>query len=129
MGLVAACVYLFILIAFRPFCFYKDIVAVTSRNGQRHITLKLEDEEIGRSHRFPYSKVSYITEMLRIRPNYRKGLSVEAIADLPVTALIIPVGLRSTRCNDYPGNRGRFWRLTLAPQVLHTCHCLLPPSS
>ena len=58
-GVIAACVYLFVLIAFRPFCFYKDIVAVTSGNGHGDITLKLEEAETGRSlHRFPYSKVS-----------------------------------------------------------------------
>ncbi len=61
-GIIAACVYLVVLIAFRPFCFYKDIVAVTSGNGHRNITLKVEEAETDRAlHRFPYSQVSRAT--------------------------------------------------------------------
>lgn len=81
MGLVAACVYLFVLIAFRPFCFYKDIVAATSGNGNKGGHVKLAEAELGRSlHRFPYNKVSQPntdTELPSVIPLYK-------IADLVI---------------------------------------------
>lgn len=58
MGAVCAAVYLFTLICFIPFPFYKDIVAATSGGGNRDVVIELEHLETGRFlHRFPHSKV------------------------------------------------------------------------
>jgi UDP-N-acetylglucosamine--dolichyl-phosphate N-acetylglucosaminephosphotransferase len=58
MGAVAALVYLFIIVVFIPWPFYKDIVAATSGGGNRDVMKELEEVETGRLlHRFPHNKV------------------------------------------------------------------------
>lgn len=62
MGAVCAVVYLFTLLVFIPFPFYKDIVAATSGGGNRDIILQVQEVETGRFlHRFPHSKVGLQT--------------------------------------------------------------------
>jgi hypothetical protein len=52
-------VYIFVLIVFIPWPFYKDIVAATSGGGNRDVMKELEQVETGRFlHRFPHNKVS-----------------------------------------------------------------------
>jgi hypothetical protein len=59
MGAVCAMVYIFVLIVFIPWPFYKDIVAATSGGGNRDVMKELEQVETGRFlHRFPHNKVS-----------------------------------------------------------------------
>ena len=58
MGAVCAVVYLFAIIVFIPFPFYKDIVAATSGGGNRDVTTEVEHVDTGRYlRRFPHSKV------------------------------------------------------------------------
>jgi UDP-N-acetylglucosamine--dolichyl-phosphate N-acetylglucosaminephosphotransferase len=58
MGAVCAMVYLFTIIIFIPWPFYKDIVVATSGGGNRDVMKELEMVETGRFlHRFPHSKV------------------------------------------------------------------------
>lgn len=58
MGAVCAMVYLFIIVVFIPWPFYKDIVAATSGGGNRDVMKELEEVETGRLlHRFPHNKV------------------------------------------------------------------------
>jgi hypothetical protein len=58
MGAVCAVVYLFTLITFIPWPFYKDIVVATSGGGNRDVIKELEEVETGRLlHRFPHNKV------------------------------------------------------------------------
>jgi UDP-N-acetylglucosamine--dolichyl-phosphate N-acetylglucosaminephosphotransferase len=60
MGAVCASVYLFAMIIFVPFAFYKDVVAATSGGGNRDVVLQVEHGQEGRFlHRFPHSKASY----------------------------------------------------------------------
>lgn len=59
MGAVCAAVYLFAIIVFIPFVFYKDVVAATSGGGNRDVVLQVEHVQQGRFlHRFPHSKVT-----------------------------------------------------------------------
>jgi len=63
MGAVAALVYLFIIVVFIPWPFYKDIVAATSGGGNRDVMKELEEVETGRLlHRFPHNKVRSILD-------------------------------------------------------------------
>jgi UDP-N-acetylglucosamine--dolichyl-phosphate N-acetylglucosaminephosphotransferase len=58
MGAVCAMVYLFTLMIFIPWPFYKDIVVATSGGGNRDVMKELEEVETGRLlHRFPHNKV------------------------------------------------------------------------
>ena len=51
-------VYLFVLVFFIPWPFYKDIVAATSGGGNRDVMKDLDAVETGRLlHRFPHNKV------------------------------------------------------------------------
>lgn len=60
MGAVCAAVYLFAIIVFIPFVFYKDVVAATSGGGNRDVVLQVEHVQQGRFlHRFPHSKVRF----------------------------------------------------------------------
>lgn len=60
MGAVCAMVYIFILVIFIPWPFYKDIVAATSGGGNRDVVIELEQVETGRLlHKFPHNKVLY----------------------------------------------------------------------
>ena len=66
MGAVCAMVYLFILVFFIPWPFYKDIVAATSGGGNRDVMKDLDAVETGRLlHRFPHNKV---------RVSYHRGV-------------------------------------------------------
>jgi UDP-N-acetylglucosamine--dolichyl-phosphate N-acetylglucosaminephosphotransferase len=61
MGAVCAAVYLFAMIVFVPFAFYKDVVAATSGGGNRDVVLQVEHVQQGRFlHRFPHSKVGLL---------------------------------------------------------------------
>lgn len=61
MGAVCAVVYLFALLVFIPFPFYKDIVAATSGGGNKDITVMVQEIETGRFlHRFPHNKVGIL---------------------------------------------------------------------
>lgn len=63
MGAVAALVYLFIIVVFIPWPFYKDIVAATSGGGNRDVMKELEEVETGRLlHRFPHNKVRLVLD-------------------------------------------------------------------
>ena len=58
MGLVSALAYLLCIIAFLPFAFKQDIVAVTSGGGNKDVVLKAHEMENGRFlHHFPIEKV------------------------------------------------------------------------
>lgn len=58
MGAVCAVVYLFTIIIFIPFPFYKDIVAATSGGGNKDVMVEHQHRESGRVlHRFPHNKV------------------------------------------------------------------------
>jgi UDP-N-acetylglucosamine--dolichyl-phosphate N-acetylglucosaminephosphotransferase len=60
MGAVCAMVYLFTIITFIPWPFYKDIVVATSGGGNRDVIKELEEVETGRLlHRFPHNKVTH----------------------------------------------------------------------
>jgi hypothetical protein len=59
MGAVCAMVYLFVLIVFIPWPFYKDIVVATSGGGNRDVIKELEGIETGRLlHKFPHNKLA-----------------------------------------------------------------------
>lgn len=58
MGLVSALAYLLCIIAFLPFAFKQDIVAVTSGGGNKDVVVKVHEVETGRFlHHFPIEKV------------------------------------------------------------------------
>lgn len=51
-------VYIFVLMIFIPWPFYKDIVAATSGGGNRDVVIELGQVETGRLlHKFPHNKV------------------------------------------------------------------------
>jgi UDP-N-acetylglucosamine--dolichyl-phosphate N-acetylglucosaminephosphotransferase len=63
MGAVCAAVYLFAIIVFVPFAFYKDVVAATSGGGNKDVVHEVEHVQQGRFlHRFPHSKVGYSSD-------------------------------------------------------------------
>lgn len=67
MGAVCAMVYIFILVIFIPWPFYKDIVAATSGGGNRDVMKELGEVETGRLlHKFPHNKVHNIAYDLRL---------------------------------------------------------------
>ncbi|KAK7539763.1 N-acetylglucosaminephosphotransferase-like protein [Phyllosticta citribraziliensis] len=119
MGAVCATVYLFILIVFIPFPFYKDIVAATSGGGNRDFILHVQEVETGRFlHRFPHSKLaSYLSAILSLQTvvllgigddlfdiRWRHKILIPAFAAIPilsvyfvdfgVTKIVIPTPLR-----------------------------------
>lgn len=68
MGAVCAMVYLFIIIMFIPWPFYKDIVVATSGGGNRDVIKELEEVETGRLlHRFPHNKVPSLFSIAKSR--------------------------------------------------------------
>jgi len=74
MGAVCAVVYLFTMIVFTLFPFYKDIVAATSGGGNRDVVMEVQIVETGRFlHRFPHNKV-YIIYLFSIL-NQNRGLT------------------------------------------------------
>lgn len=69
MGAVCAMVYLFVLIIFIPWPFYKDIIVATSGGGNRDVSRDLEEIETGRLlHKFPHNKLaSYLSAILSLQ--------------------------------------------------------------
>lgn len=119
MGAICAMVYLFVLIVFIPWPFYKDIVVATSGGGNRDITQSLEEIETGRLlHRFPHNKLaSYLSAILSLQAivllgigddlfdiRWRHKVLIPAFAVIPmlvvyfvdfgVTQMVVPVPLR-----------------------------------
>ncbi|KAL2267447.1 hypothetical protein VTJ83DRAFT_4724 [Remersonia thermophila] len=79
MGAVCAAVYLFVMIVFVPFVFYRDVVAATSGGGNRDVVVSLRDEAAERGvflHRFPHSKLaSYLSAMVSLHTVASLGLA------------------------------------------------------
>ena len=77
MGAVCAAVYLFAIIVFIPFAFYKDVVAATSGGGNRDVMLPVEHAQEGRFlHRFPHSKLSsYLSAIVSLHTIASLGLA------------------------------------------------------
>lgn len=119
MGAVCAMVYLFVLIVFIPWPFYKDIVVATSGGGNRDVMRELEEIETGRLlHRFPHNKLaSYLSATLSLQCTVLLGIGddlfdirwrhkvlIPAIAVIPmlvvyfvdfgVTQMVVPLLLR-----------------------------------
>ncbi|KAF2019475.1 N-acetylglucosaminephosphotransferas-like protein [Aaosphaeria arxii CBS 175.79] len=119
MGAVCAMVYLFVLIVFIPWPFYKDIVVATSGGGNRDVMQELELVETGRFlHRFPHNKLaSYLSALLSLQTivllgigddlfdiRWRHKVLIPAIAAIPmlivyfvdfgVTKMVVPTPLR-----------------------------------
>lgn len=79
MGAVCAVVYLFALLVFIPFPFYKDIVAATSGGGNKDMLVQVQEVETGRFlHRFPHNKVD-------IRASNRPSILLLTLLSLPRT--------------------------------------------
>jgi UDP-N-acetylglucosamine--dolichyl-phosphate N-acetylglucosaminephosphotransferase len=119
MGAVCAMVYLFVLIVFIPWPFYKDIVVATSGGGNRDVIKELEEIETGRLlHRFPHNKLaSYLSAILSLQSivllgigddvfdiRWRHKVLIPAFAVIPmlvvyfvdfgVTQMVVPLPLR-----------------------------------
>ncbi|KAF2877576.1 UDP-GlcNAc-1-phosphate transferase [Massariosphaeria phaeospora] len=119
MGAVCAMVYLFTLVIFIPWPFYKDIVAATSGGGNRDVMRELGEVETGRLlHRFPHNKLaSYLSAILSLQCivllgigddlfdiRWRHKLLIPVIAAIPmlivyfvdfgVTQMVVPTPLR-----------------------------------
>lgn len=119
MGAVCAVVYLFALLVFIPFPFYKDIVAATSGGGNKDITVMVQEIETGRFlHRFPHNKLaSYLSAILSLQTvvllgigddlfdiRWRHKILIPAFASIPmltvyfvdfgVTKIVVPTPLR-----------------------------------
>jgi hypothetical protein len=110
MGAVCAIVYLFLMMVFIPFPFYKDIVAATSGGGNRDVVLEaVESVNVGRFlHRFPHGKVS------SPNPSTCKQITKTMIAGfLPLCAPVPAI-----RMHTWASRRSL--RHPLAAQVLHS---------
>ncbi|KAF3037629.1 tunicamycin resistance protein [Didymella heteroderae] len=119
MGAVCAMVYLFIVIFFIPWPFYKDIVVATSGGGNRDVIKELEQVETGRLlHRFPHNKLaSFLGAILSLQCivllgvgddlfdiRWRHKVLIPAVASIPmlvvyfvdfgVTQMVVPLPLR-----------------------------------
>ncbi|KAL2177136.1 glycosyl transferase family 4-domain-containing protein [Thermothelomyces heterothallicus CBS 202.75] len=119
MGSVCAAVYLFAMIVFVPFAFYKDVVAATSGGGNRDVVLQVEHVQQGRFlHRFPHSKLSsYLSAIVSLHTIASLGLAddlfdirwrhkffIPAFAAIPllvvyrvdfgVTSIVVPIQLQ-----------------------------------
>ncbi|KAF2278628.1 UDP-GlcNAc-1-phosphate transferase [Westerdykella ornata] len=119
MGAVCAMVYIFILVVFIPWPFYKDIVAATSGGGNRDVMMELDQVETGRLlHKFPHNKLaSYLSAILSLQCivllgigddlfdiRWRHKVLIPAIAAIPmlivyfvdfgVTQIVVPTPLR-----------------------------------
>lgn len=106
MGAVCAVVYLFAIIVFIPFPFYKDIVAATSGGGNRDVMVEHQELETGRIlHLFPHSKVTAPT----------KWHSGGMLILLLLTAGFLPIRhpVFAIRCSL--GHRRRLIRYSVAP--------------
>lgn len=119
MGAVCAMVYLFIVVSFIPWPFYKDIVIATSGGGNRDAIKEMELVETGRLlHRFPHNKLaSYLSAILSLQAivllgigddlfdiRWRHKVLIPAFAVIPmlavyfvdfgVTQMVVPLPLR-----------------------------------
>ena len=119
MGAVCAMVYLFIVIFFIPWPFYKDIVVATSGGGNRDVIKELEEVETGRLlHKFPHNKLaSFLGAILSLQCivllgigddlfdiRWRHKVLIPAVASIPmlvvyfvdfgVTQMVVPLPLR-----------------------------------
>ncbi|KAH7047629.1 N-acetylglucosaminephosphotransferas-like protein [Macrophomina phaseolina] len=119
MGAVCAVVYLFALLVFIPFPFYKDIVAATSGGGNKDMLVQVQEVETGRFlHRFPHNKLaSYLSAILSLQTvvllgigddlfdiRWRHKILIPAFASIPmltvyfvdfgVTKVVVPTPLR-----------------------------------
>jgi UDP-N-acetylglucosamine--dolichyl-phosphate N-acetylglucosaminephosphotransferase len=119
MGAVCAMVYLFVLIFFIPWPFYKDIVIATSGGGNRDFVKELELIETGRLlHKFPHNKLaSYLSAILSLQSivllgigddlfdiRWRHKVLIPAFSVIPmlavyfvdfgVTQMVVPLPLR-----------------------------------
>ncbi|KAH9868936.1 hypothetical protein J1614_008011 [Plenodomus biglobosus] len=119
MGAVCAMVYLFVLIFFIPWPFYKDIVLATSGGGNRDVVKELGEIETGRLlHKFPHNKLaSYLSAILSLQSvvllgigddlfdiRWRHKVLIPAFAAIPmlvvyfvdfgVTQMVVPLPLR-----------------------------------
>ena len=76
MGAVCAAVYLFVIIVFIPFPFYKDIVAATSGGGNRDYIVSDKQVNLGRFlHKFPHNKVRIWEKLCGNNGLLRHGLA------------------------------------------------------
>lgn len=119
MGAVCAMVYLFIVIFFIPWPFYKDIVVATSGGGNRDVIKEREQVETGRLlHKFPHNKLaSFLGAILSLQCivllgigddlfdiRWRHKVLIPAVAAIPmlvvyfvdfgVTQMVVPLPLR-----------------------------------
>jgi UDP-N-acetylglucosamine--dolichyl-phosphate N-acetylglucosaminephosphotransferase len=119
MGAVCAMVYLFVVIFFIPWPFYKDIVVATSGGGNRDVIKELGEVETGRLlHRFPHNKLaSFLGAILSLQCivllgigddlfdiRWRHKVLIPAVAAIPmlvvyfvdfgVTHMVVPIPLR-----------------------------------
>ncbi|KAK4226344.1 glycosyl transferase family 4-domain-containing protein [Podospora fimiseda] len=124
MGAICAVVYLFVMLVFIPFPFYKDIVAATSGGGNKDIVFN-EGEDVGDAvgrgrllHRFPISKLaSYLSATISLSVitllgigddlfdiRWRHKFFIPAFASIPllvvyfvdfgVTSIVVPIPLQ-----------------------------------
>ncbi|CAE7174033.1 hypothetical protein CFE70_005083 [Pyrenophora teres f. teres 0-1] len=119
MGAVCAMVYLFVVVSFIPWPFYKDIVIATSGGGNRDSIKEMQLIETGRLlHRFPHNKLaSYLSAILSLQAivllgigddifdiRWRHKVLIPAFAVIPmlavyfvdfgVTQMVVPLPLR-----------------------------------
>jgi UDP-N-acetylglucosamine--dolichyl-phosphate N-acetylglucosaminephosphotransferase len=112
-------VYLFVVIFFIPWPFYKDIVVATSGGGNRDVIKELGEVETGRLlHRFPHNKLaSFLGAILSLQCivllgigddlfdiRWRHKVLIPAVAAIPmlvvyfvdfgVTHMVVPIPLR-----------------------------------
>jgi UDP-N-acetylglucosamine--dolichyl-phosphate N-acetylglucosaminephosphotransferase len=112
-------VYLFVVIFFIPWPFYKDIVVATSGGGNRDVIKELGEVETGRLlHRFPHNKLaSFLGAILSLQCivllgigddlfdiRWRHKVLIPAVAAIPmlvvyfvdfgVTQMVVPIPLR-----------------------------------
>ncbi|KAK3991301.1 glycosyl transferase family 4-domain-containing protein [Cladorrhinum sp. PSN332] len=121
MGAVCAVVYLFVMLVFIPFPFYKDIVAATSGGGNKDVVLPAPAQAVGEGrllHRFPISKLaSYLSATISLSVitllgigddlfdiRWRHKFFIPAFASIPllvvyfvdfgVTSIVVPIPLQ-----------------------------------
>ncbi|KAJ2896661.1 hypothetical protein MKZ38_005313 [Zalerion maritima] len=120
MGAVCAVVYIFCMICFIPFPFYKDIVSATSGGGNRDVVIMHEEyvQEGRFLHRFPHNKLaSYLSAIMSLQSiallgigddlfdiRWRHKFFIPAFAAIPllvvyfvdfgVTSIVVPIPLQ-----------------------------------
>lgn len=117
MGAVCAMVYLFTIIAFIPWPFYKDIVIATSGGGNRDVMQDLDEVETGRSlHKFPHNKVHTIL-----------SFAIVTIPSLAILIAMITYAASSTPLVTLPCHESKTWHQHPSLPPL-TCICSLHPT-